>query len=182
MMSRAKAFFEQWTTGYLHDQMRSSACLRPLQMLQALMSDAAEADLSESELQADIGDLYEAVVLAMMNAPSNSVAPLDTPTCGQGSHSAVTAMRLAISYLDGLRDAVGNDIELAADLVLCNLSRQGFVLQYCPSESTGSRATLSRYYGELDTLACEAVELQVDPHDSRASASTTPEAGSHKRH
>ena len=60
-------------------------------------------------------------------------------------------MQIAVSYLDGLRDIVGDDVATAADLVLLCLGRQGIRLTAL-DRSALLLPTFSRNFGDLASI------------------------------
>ncbi|MDX7953798.1 hypothetical protein P7D22_21780 [Lichenihabitans sp. Uapishka_5] len=99
-------------------------------MFALLCADAAEDGIGEDDLRDLLVDPFEAMIRVMMEVSPSQPGFEATGDAGpgQGHVPPATAMRLAISYLDGFRDVVRGDIDLAADLVLFNLAQQGFQL------------------------------------------------------
>jgi hypothetical protein len=123
---RGKAFFERWVASNLSQREPwTTRYPTPAAALGELRAAAARENIDENELQADVGDLVDALMNALVATP-REIVPVEPARCA--SRDPAEAMELAINYLDGFRDVVGRDTGLAAHVVLHNLARQGFVL------------------------------------------------------
>ena len=123
----------------------------PLSMFTVLCADALAEGITEKDLCATLIDPFEALVKAMVEipGPGHSLRHGAEPDQPENDVTPGEAMRLAISYLDGFRDFVEGDVDLAADLVLCKLAQQGFRLTAWGEEQDAKslRTALVRDYG-----------------------------------
>ena len=130
MSHQAQVFFERWVAEHLaSSEPWADLYPTPLSALAALRSAAALEGFGEDDLQAGVGDLVAAVTAAMIAAPPPMTTHLGAAFGLCPPTSPVEAMGLALSWLDGFREVVGPDAGMAAELVLSDLARQGFVLR-----------------------------------------------------
>lgn len=152
MSSEVQAFFNTWIKHELPARMcMTDALPGPLSMFAVLCSDALAEGITEADLCATLIDPFEALLRAMMETPGpgHLLRPGTEPDQPANDVTPGEAMRLAISYLDGFRDFVDGDVQLAADLVLCKLAQQGFRLTAWGEEQDAEtlRTELVRDYG-----------------------------------
>jgi hypothetical protein len=128
-----KVFFAHWVECHL-EPLLGSADPRPtpLSVFEALCVSAEAHGLTHDDLRHDLGqDVFEAMARAMVHVSRSMRADNAPDHASPASPNSAPAlvMQSAVDYLDALRDVVANDMELAADLLLCHLARQGFVLR-----------------------------------------------------
>jgi hypothetical protein len=127
----AQAFVQAWLARtFAADVPWTDLYPTPLAALTELQSAAGIAGVPAEDLHMVLGDGVGAITAAMLEAPAPDPHRFASPAPDRdGARSAVAAMEMALSYGDGLRDAVGTDRSLAANLVLHYLARQGFGLR-----------------------------------------------------
>lgn len=130
MTKQAGVFFGRWVAEHLvGSEPWADLYPTPLSALAALRSAAALEGVGEDDLQGEVGDLVAAITAAMIAAPPPLTTRLGAAFGLGAPTSPVEAMSIALSWLDGFRDTVGHDAGLAAEMLLSDLARQGFVLR-----------------------------------------------------
>lgn len=137
----AQSFIQAWLARtFAADMPWTDLYPTPLAALTELRAAAGVAGVTAEDLHTVLGDGVAAITAAMLEAPAPDPNRFASAAPDQdGPRSAVAAMEMALSYGDGLRDAVGTDRSLAANLVLHYLARQGFGLRPL-TDDVGARA------------------------------------------